>query len=253
MIHFPPILTARLNVQLRELTLKEAVELAATPLALHETATAALLAFIVEKAAGPNDKPGAWTVQERMFVVAHYIACTTEGNFSLGDGRFLDYLQGDIDAAPELVDVGQACGDAWRMRQLTGDEALAMESVCKSRMDWLTADMAARLVVVGKDEGRPDASTRPADFAAWLTERKGVLQAMPESEFEELFDAYERGRAELHHLFWLGFEDDGHVVLPKTTEGGGESLAPARFPVAAVIGRVARYLGQRPDRQGRLP
>lgn len=253
MIHFPRIQTPRLNVHLRELTIGEAVNLASTPLGKHEVATAALLASIVMETSGPNNHAGRWTVQERMFVVAHYIACTSDvGNFEIGDGRFLDYLQTSPDTAPESVDVGQACGDTWHMRQLTGDEALAMEQVCTSHLHWQAADMAARLYVPGKEE-RPDASERPADFTAWLQERKDVFLAMPESDFEALFSVYERGRVELNHLFWLGFDESGHTVLPKATEGGGSVRAPARFPVAAAVGRIAGWLGARAAGQRRIP
>lgn len=243
MIHFPPLLTARLNVQLRELTMREAVTLAATPLGKHEAAATALLALIVESAKGPNDRPGRWTVQERMFVVAHYIACTSEsGNFPVGDGAFLDYLLAEKDAAPDAVDVGEACGDRWRLRQLTGDEAAAIESICTTRFDWLAADMAARLSVIGADEGRPDASARPAEFAAWVAERKDVMQQMPESDFEALLLAYRRGLDELTHLFNIELDAAGHVALPKTSEGRGRVLSPARFPASAAIGRTAKVL-----------
>lgn len=245
MIHFPPIKTARLNVQLRELTMREAVMLAATPLVKHEAATTALLKVIVESASGEHAVPGRWTVQERMFVVAHYIACTSDagGNFAIGDGRFLDYLIADVDGAPDAVDVGEACGDQWRVRQITGDEAAAIESVCATRLDWLAADMAARLCVAGKDEGRPDATARPSEFAAWVAERAGVFKDMPEGDFEALFGIYAIGRDRLQHLFRIEVDAAGYVALPKDMEGGGQRLAPARFSVASALGRLAQILG----------
>lgn len=191
-------------------------------------------------------------------VVAHYIAYvgTEGGNFKVGAGRFLDYLVADVDAAPEDADVGAACGDAWRMRQLTGAEAVVVERLCTSRVDWLLCDMAARLYVPGGDDesARPDPVDKPGLYAEWLSERLTVFRAMAESEVDELFEAYERGRAALHHLFWLSFDDHGHVTLPKPDmEGGTSELAPARFPAASAIGRIARWLGARPGRPGGLP
>jgi hypothetical protein len=242
-IHFPPLRTGRLNVQLRELTIREAVGLAAMPPSAHEAATTALLKLIVVEANGPNQEQGRWTVQERMFVVAHYLACTAEtGNFQIGEGRFLDYLRGDIDAAPGEVDAGEACGDQWRARQLTGDEAVAAEGLCRDRLNWVAADMAARLYVPGEDgPKRPDASEAPAAFSAWLAERTAVIESMAESDFEQVFAAYRRGLEGLQHLFWLEFDEGGHVVMPKE---GGAALAPARFPVAAALGAVSRILGE---------
>lgn len=254
MIYFPPLRTARLDVQLRELTLREAVDLAATPLNSHHAATSALLARVVESAEGVHSNPGRWTVQERMLAVAHYIAATSEGagNFAIGELTFLDYLDDQRDAAPDVVDAGQACGDTWQARQITGDEAIAMEQVCSSHLDWVTADVAARMVVVGAEEGRPDATAKPAEFAAWLSERMGVIQAMPESTFEELFAAYRRSLETLQHLFWLEFDEEGPFVLPKMKEGGA-ALAPARFLVSSCIGQLARILGPRADRTSDLP
>lgn len=247
MIHFPPIQTGRLNVRLRELTLREALALAATPLKKHEAATAQLLGYIVATAEGQHADPRAWTVQERMLVVAHYIACTVEGggNFAIGDGHFLDYLDHDVDAAPAEVDAGEAAGDQWRMRQLTGAEAEAMEGLCTSRQEWLCADMAARLHAAGEaGPERPDPVSSPGPYATWLSERREVFMDMPESDFEALFGAYERGRAALHHLFWLGFDNEGHEALARAKGGGaGTELAPARFPAASCVGDLARWLG----------
>jgi hypothetical protein len=245
LFHFPRLQTGRLNVQLRELTIRQSVRLAATPLERHEAATTALLACIVEDAAGEHSTPGRWTVQERMFVVAHYLACVADegGNFAVGDGRFMDYLRGELDAAPNEVDAGTACGDTWRVKQLTGDEAVAVEALCADRLGWTAADMAARMRAQdGADPAPPDATDKPADYAAWLVDRKAAMEAMPDSDFEALFDAYRRGLDALKHLFWLEFDERGHVVMPKRKEGGAD-LAPARFPVTAALGPLARVLG----------
>lgn len=253
MIHFPPIRTARLDVQLRELTIRESVDIAATPLDKHEAATTALLRRIVETAGGSHRDPGRWTVQERMFAVAHYIACTSEagGNFAIGEGAFLDYLDAERDSAPDTADAGHACGDQWVVKQLTGDEALALEGLCADRLDWIAGDLAARMSVAGADEGRPDATSRPGEYAAWLAERMGVVKAMPEGDFEELFAACRRGMLALHHLFHIELDDQGPVAMPLGKEGGA-ALAPARFQVDACIGSLARELGRRPYRTGGL-
>ena len=250
MIYFSPLRTKRLDVDLRELTIREAVDLAAVPPDSHEAAVTSLLKRIVKEARGTRKHPGRWTVQERMLAVAHYIACTSEGegNFEIGQGRFLDYMHEDVDAAPEVVDVGQACGDQWTARQITGDEAAVMEGLCKSRLDWFAADMAARLTLAGKDEGRPDATARPGEFAGWLSERITVFEAMPESDFEDLFRAYRVGLEKLHHLFRLELDETGYVAMPR--KGGGADSVPARFQVASALSALALELGARPDGPG---
>lgn len=257
MIDFP-ILRMRMEVQLRELTMREAISLAAMPPARHEAATDRLLSYVVASVRGDGavSDPRAWTVQERMMAVAHYIACTADGggNFEIGEGHFLDYLDAAADRVHDEVDVGEACGDQWRMRQLSGAEALAIESVCATRIEWIHADMAARLYSNSEHgSARPDPMTRAGDYAVWLQERREVFRDLPESDFEALFAAYERGRSALHHLFWVGFDDAGLVVLPKTEGGTGVELRPARFPVASTVGRLARWLGTGHGGAGELP
>lgn len=247
MINFPRLQTARLNVQLRELTISESVALAATQLDRHEAATSALLALIVQEARGEHNDPGRWTVQERMMVVAHYLSCTSDApNFALGEGAFTDYLQGEIDAGPESVQAGMACGDTWTCKQLTGDEAVLIEQQCSTRLDWTLADIAARMRATSSDDPPPpDASTQPAKYAEWLKERKGLFARMAESDFEEMFACYRTGLVELRHLFWLDFDAHGHIVMPRQDRKGvgGSDLPPVRFPVSAALGSIARILG----------
>lgn len=248
MLHFPRLLTARLQVQLRELTMREAVRLAATPLGKHEAATTAFLALVVDRAGGPHATPGRWTVQERMLVVAHYLATAgSDGaNFSVGEGRLLDYLHPAADHPGEAVDAGEACGDRWRIKQLTGDEALAMESICASRLDWIAAGMAAQMRADDEPE-QPDATDQPGAYVDWLSARMNTVLDMAEGDFGDLFTAYVAGKRRLFHLFELEVDAAGHIALAKAKEGGGQSMAPARFPVDAAIGRFAQILGASAD------
>lgn len=246
MLHFPRLLTARLDVQLRELTMREAVALAATPLNRHEAAAAAFLALVVAEARGPHAEPGRWTVQERMLVVAHYLAAAGgEGaNFSIGAGRFLDFLHPAADHPGDECDAGDACGDRWRIKQLTGDEALAMEPLCKTRFDWLAASMAAQMTAATESgPARPDATSQPAAYVDWLSERLQLLKELPEGDFVDLFGAYSTGKRALFHLFELDADAAGHIALARTDGGGDRLSAPARFPVGSAIGDVAQILG----------
>lgn len=247
MIHFPPLRTKRLDATFRELTLREAVELAAIPPHLFERATTALLSCVVKEVAESSPSIDAWTVQERTMAVAHYLAHATDGeaNFAVGEGAFLDYLDAVRDAAPLEIEAGRAHDDDWVIGQLTGLQAEAMEGFCSTRLEWLTADMAARLRIPGKEEV-PLVGAGVAAYAEWLQERAAVFREFPESDFEELYGLYVVGLGKLHHLFALDFDDMGHVVLPAPAkEGGAGSLAPARFRAASCIGGIAQALGYR--------
>lgn len=251
MISFPRLRSPRLDVQLRELTIGEAVMLAAIPPNRHERATTALLKTAVAEAGGPHQDPQRWTVQERMLVQAHYISGVSEtgANFALGQGHFLDFLDPIADHGPDEVDAGAACGSEWKIRQLLGAEAEAIEAVATSRFDWMVGDIAARMRVQDPDEPTPpDAVLKPHAYSEWLQAQMDTIKAMPESDFAELFAVYRAGLQQLHHLFHLEFDEAGHMAMPKRPDEGKEvadqQLAPVRFPVASCITDVASILGQ---------
>lgn len=248
MIHFRPIVTSRLNVQLRELTMRQALEVAAVPPQQDEAATTVLLRSCIQSSTGRVSDPAQWTVQECMLVRAHYLSAVADDgpNFSVGKGRFLDYLLADMDAVVDSADAGKACGDHWRAHQLTGAQAEIMERMCQSRNDWLVADMAARLHAEDDEDDRPpDAVADPNAYGEWLAKRRDVILGLSEGEFLDLFGAYQAGLAELRHLFDIGFDAAGHLALPINREDGGDTmLAPARFPARSCVSRLAILLGE---------
>lgn len=92
------------------------------PAHLEEASCTAFLRRAVETSKGIED-PAHWTVQGRMLAVCHYLASTAGGpDFSLGDGRYSDYLDGasDIPTAVASVEIGEVGGDAAGIRHLTG-------------------------------------------------------------------------------------------------------------------------------------
>jgi hypothetical protein len=249
MIHFPRLRTTRLDVQVRELSTKEAVALLATPIGKHEIATTAMLRYVVDEAAGAVPDPRAWTVQERMLVMAHYLSCvSTQGSdFPVGEGRASDYITPSIDTAPPDIELGEVGGNAWLLRQVNGAEAEAIEAVADGALGWMVADMAARLRVIGdeKDAAAPDAIASPGPYTDWLRERVEVFLGMPQSEFEALAAQCDLARAALDHIVILGTDDAGYIALP--ANGGGTNAVPARFPVASCISDFARRFGPRAD------
>jgi hypothetical protein len=202
MIYFPPLRTRRLTLQLRELSIGDSLALAAMPGHMEEASTTAFLRAAVDtsKSAGSDD-PANWTVQERILAVCHYLSATTEDgpNFSLGEGRYSDYLQGeaDIQTLAQAVEVGEVGGDTWAVRHLTGAMAESIERMAgeveglSGRLHWLFGAMAAQLVRVGEDV--PD-STAEGIFEEHLLSRMRVLKGYPESDFARLMALYLDGR-----------------------------------------------------------
>jgi len=265
-IHFPLLRTRRLTVQLRELTIGESIAIAAMPPHLPEAECTAFLRAAVQSAQG-IENPADWTVQERMLAVCHYLAATAEDgpDFSLGEGHYSNYLDGATDIQPQTpqVEVGELGGDVWVMRHLTGRMAESIERMVgevqdavgnplAGRLHWLLGGMAAQMLRTS--EIVPDADVTDGAFDEWLIARMRVMGAFPESDFVTLMGLYYAGRAKLHHLFRIGFTQDGIVALPKETLQGepeAHMLPPARFPVRASLSRLALELVGKPDESGR--
>jgi hypothetical protein len=256
MSYFPPLRTRRLTVQLKDISIGDAVGLADMPTHLEEAGCAALLnAAIAEVSNGPKN-PAEWTVQERTLAVAHYLASVLDDgpDFSLGIGKYSDYLQGDVDISPamkhaELGEIGEVGGDHWTVRHLTGAMAEAIERVngelepLKPRLRWILAGMAAQMV--RKGETLPELES-DGQFDEWLLQRMRVFAQFPEPDFARLMLAYNHGRNKLHHLFAFDFGvDGGIVILPK--QGGAPGLPAARFPFHAGISRLALELAGKSD------
>lgn len=256
MIYFPPLRTRRLTVQLRELSIGDSLTLAAMPGHMEEASTTAFLRCAVDAAKVAVEDPARWTVQERILAVCHYLSATTEDgpDFSLGEGRYSDYLQGeaDIQTSVQAVEVGEVGGDTWHVRHLTGAMAESIERMAgeieglSGRLHWLFGAMAAQLVRTGEEV--PDAAGGEGAFDEFLLSRVMVLKGYPESDFAKLMTLYLEGRDKLHHFFKLEFTEDGIVAMPKG--GAAGNLPPARFPVHTCLSRMARELVGKPDGDG---
>lgn len=260
MIHFPLLRTRRLTVQLRELSIAESVAIASMPTHLEEASCTAFLRAAVASAQGIDD-PAAWTVQERMLAVAHYLAAMAEDgpDFALGEGHYSDYLDGaaDIQTQAPQIEVGEVGGDTWHIRHLTGAMAESIERMTgevqdasgkplSGRLHWILGAMAAQMVRSG--ESVPDADMAEGAFDEFMVARMKIMGAFPESDFSALMALYFAGREKLHHLFKTEFSKDGIVAMPKG--GAAANLPPARFPVHTCLSRMARELVGKPDESG---
>ncbi len=245
LIHFPRFRSNRIDVQLRELSIDHSIEVAAMGDGQFEVTANLFLKHAISESIGPVSDFRLWTVQERTAVISHYLSHTSDGdkNFEVigggAPGRYLDYLDGENDFSIEQCAVGDVGGDQWHVSHVLGAHAVVMESICRTRKDWIFADMAVRMRMDG--EVRPDAITESGKYSDWLRERMTVIGAYPSSDFHDLLQAYMRGLAELHHLFHLGFDAAGFAILPRN---GGAALPAARFLASECIPDFARSLCQ---------
>ncbi|MGI9213551.1 MAG: hypothetical protein ACR2HF_13850, partial [Methylococcaceae bacterium] len=188
-----------------------------------------------------------WTVAERTLAICHYLSSVLDDgpDFQIGDGRYTDYLDGSRDIVTlEVHDLGEMEGDFWQIRHLSGYAAEAIERLhgelpnISGRLHWIIGAMAAQLIRKGEE--------LPAKIEEdWLLERMRIFAQYPESDFIKLSFLYQAGTEKLHHLFHIGFDDKGVLVLP-TTDGdkeGAELLPPARFLVRSLISGFAQRMG----------
>ncbi len=244
MRHFPLLRTKRLTVQFKELSIGAAIALANVPEHLTESGTTLFLKSIISSIQVGNEDPAQWTIPERTLAISHYLASTLEDgpDFSLGTGKYSDYLDSGIDTGIDRnnVLIGEVGGDKWMVQQLTGAMTESIERLLGSfeslpvRLHWVIGAMAAQLSRFNDTE--TDLSS-DALYDEWLLSRMEILMEFPESDFELLMSEYRGGCEKLHHLFDFSFDDSGIVILPR--QGGAEDLPAARFPVRAALSKMA--------------
>ena len=242
MIFFPPLRLRRATIQLRELTIAESIGLASIAPEKEQAAIAYLLAKTIETIKGTIEDVDLLTVQERLYITTHYLACVAEDgpNFTVsGDAKYSDYFDGENDITELSADLGELEGDHWTMGHLLGGDAAAIERVTgaleniKGRFHWLLGAMACQLT--RKDEDKP--KTYDAAFDDWLASKMKVLSAFNEGDFLALVSLWQQGQDKLHHLFHLELDESGVLVMPK---GVGSTLPPARFRVMSCVSAFAQ-------------
>lgn len=277
MIHFPILTTARLSVQLQELTIGQSIAIAGYPESGQEAANTLMLR---SSSSSTNVDPAHWTLQERALAVGQYLMAinTEQPDFSIGEhGRFTHYLQANTDIDPATVAtpvyVGEVGGDKWAVQHLYGYMLESIERVhglvtlpgriegqrvpMTPRQHWVFGCMAAQMLRIelgqeGSAQSVIDTIPAPEAMGAyddWLIERMTILANMPDNQFAALYTLYRCGKTALHHLFdWEFSADDGRPVFlpaPHAQEGAVAELPPATFHLSACLSPAARELGRK--------
>lgn len=238
--------TRRISVRLIELTLGQGMELAKLPAERPELTVTELLRFVAKDAEQPRPHyvtdPLLMTAEERTLLVVNYLAhVTDEGpDFPVGDAKLSDYVMFDRDSKVDFVDLGAVAGKEAVMRPLLGLHAQTLEMVCKTRGAWIIGAIACQMSVKGMPE--PDwASMSDVAVMEWVEGRMARIKELPESMFEEMFEAYYRGAEQLSHFFFIDFDDSGLVFRAVDKEVGH---SPARFLAASCISGISQTLAR---------
>jgi len=247
MLNIPALRSARFAVQLKEISMLNAIKLAKMPLHASEKQNTFLLQSIIESVEGIECDPKYWTVQERLFAIGHYIAVTQDDDpdFAIGEARYSDYLMGDRQYKLDHYDLGVYGDDAWSAIPLLGIMAETIEALegeiidIDQRTHWNLGAMACQLVVNG------DAlDYRSPDYDQQVLERMLTLSQFSESDFIYLLTQLNVANAQMMHLFDLTMSDVGIVAKPI----GGADKPYARFPADSAISTLSKQLCGKPDR-----
>lgn len=255
MIEIPPLRTKRLTVRMCELSIRDAIALAAIPAHLQQESASRFLRATVAEVKGVEDI-SAWTVQERTLAICHYMANTLDDgpDFALSGGvsHYSDYLMGGHDYPCDSLGLGELEGDQWAIRQLTGRLAESVERLegeiedISADTHWQVGLMAAQLIPNGDDGGE----LSEGDLDAFIHQRMLVLLGLPESAFARLTAMFQSGQQQLEHLLKLSHDEEGLIILPADKEGGELAIPPARFLAGACITPLARRMAGKPQAVG---
>lgn len=249
MIVFAPIRARRLDVRLQELSIGGEIALCHLPEQAHEKALSEFLRLAVENAAAASPRhvtdPRAWTVGERLLVLAHYCSHAREDgpDYAVTDvSKLTDYLdfERDFPAQPSRF---AAIGDQWALQPLTGGmteaiETLQIDSTLIGREHWMIGVMAAQCLRE-HEAAHPDPVLESAAYVAWLAQRMAAIRELPSSSMQELYGQYRVAQERDAQFFRIWFDEQGVIVLPKEA---GALTPPARFLVHAGLGELALAL-----------
>jgi hypothetical protein len=236
---FQPIKTTRLDVRMRELSVREARAVCEINPKSHEaTITQFLRAATGLDTGSAGMDPLRMSVQERTLLVCHYLSSVLDDgpDFRVGaDMRLSQFLDLEADAYLDEVEAGEIQGEVVYMGQLLGQHAVDLEMVCNDRGDWRIGLMACQIRLASMPAVDVCAMSE-AERMAWLDSRIEAIASMPESQASELFDTiFIPGQQKLRHFFDVALDNDG-ICFHSDEEAG---LGLGRFhPVSGISKRT---------------
>lgn len=217
--------------RLRELKLGEAIQIGRMP-PLLEAQLTAFLGFILDN----KDLPLALTIQERYYLLMLYRTCQKDSDLAL-EGDYSAYF---IQSTQRLPWYQQLQSDQLLITQLTGQQAEVLEELCEDLLDWTLGAMALQCQQIECLEHWPTLPTSATreQIAQIMRERIAILEAMPDSQFDQLYTEYSYLNEEFHYLVKTGFDNKGIVIY------GGADDAPVRFRVLTCMGQFSQFMAK---------
>lgn len=250
MKYINPINTRRISVDMSEMLIEDVEKLCEIPAVFEQRTVSELLRRVCK----PIDRPGAvadprlWSINERIFAVASYMAATRDDgpDFPVGaaetGGHFSDYL---LEGADFVGDIPfSACGRDLLYTPLLGYQAEIIEALIAggtykaTDFSWWCGAIAA--CVRGDDE-EPVAYIDDGSYETELVSRITAIRKLADTEFVELFHAFLQVQQRGAHLVNAVTSSFGVIAAPVSErKEGAPELAPACFPPHTCISVGAR-------------
>lgn len=213
MTTFQPVKTTRIDLRLSELTIRQARAVCEINPRKHEATVDRFLRYVTGfDTSGIGLDPMAMSVQERAMLVCQYLSVVLDDgpDFSVGtDMHLSDFLDLEADSYPDEVVAGEIEDEPVYMGQLLGRHVVDLESICKSRADWIIGMMACQIRIASEPPVDVLALTE-AQRLGWLDGRIEAISSMPESQAAELYDTiFVPGQQKLRHFFDIAVDGEG--------------------------------------------
>ena len=250
MKYISPINTRRISVEMSEMLIEDVEKLCEIPAVFEQRTVSELLRRVCKSIDRPNvvADPRLWSVNERIFVVASYMAATRDDgpDFPVGavetGGHFSDYLLAGTDYTGDIPFT--ACGRDMLYAPLLGYQAEIIEALIAggtykaTDFSWWCGAIAA--CVRGADD-EPVPYTDDAAYEAELVTRITAIRKLADTEFVELFHAFMEVQQRGAYLVHAVTSSYGVVAAPVSERAeGAPELAPACFPPHTCISLGAR-------------
>ena len=224
MLNFDPIHIGENSYKLNEITFNEALKVSAVDAKLNEKRISEFLSHSLKD----GSLPLKMTEQERIFLMLKYVQNQTNTLFS----SEADLSNCFLDQTTWLEQITE---QGITVRQLNGNEAEYLEAHCMNAAEWIACMLAFQISYENHghlgsfpDRGLPDLA-----YKNQFSLRLNYLKSLPQSDFDLIYQDFQKLNNQLFTHVQLSVNNDGFVVLR------GADDAPLRFrPSTAFLGII---------------